>query len=509
LFIFAIHVFSSARHAKINYRSSVVDTIIQLDSVKDKKLFKKKGAKPKDIINTKGLKTLHDTTKNKNAGGGGMQSEVRYTSTDSSYYDNVNTILYLWKAGRVVYEDFELDADYIRVDEKKHLVYASGMIDPVTKKYSGRPIFKQKTDKPLIADSLTFNYVTKKGKIYNAATEQDGDFLSGGQAKRLNDEEVAYHNVLFSTCDLPYPDTHFGIVITRGIAEKHHIISGPAYLEIEGVPLPLFIPFGFFPKPDQKSSGVLLPTFGEDQNLGFFLKDFGYYLTFSDYMDLTTTGTYYTKGSFAINTSSRYLRKYRYQGSFSLSFASTTGALETDPPSKDFHISWTHSQDPASHPGTTFSASVNAGTSSYYQNTGAASGYNFQALTQNQLSSSIAYGKTWEGTPFNLSVSLSHNQDVSRQVITNLELPSFTFSMTTLSPFDSKDRVGEQKWYQRVTVGYSLQGTNKLTDIPESQLFTSATFPKRLQNGFQQSIPVGLSLTLFKYFQFSSSFSYN
>ncbi|WP_246001610.1 putative LPS assembly protein LptD [Mucilaginibacter gracilis] len=497
--------------AKVSYRS-VRDTIIKLDPVKDKNLIRNNRSKGKstaikDTVKIKGLKTLPSDTVRKNKNG--ITTELKYVSTDSSRADNVNKVLYLWGNARVTYDDFELDADFIKVDQKNHIVYASGLPDPKTKKYNNRPIFKQKNDKPLIADSLRFNYVTKKGLIYNAASEQDGNFLSGGTAKRLNDEEVAYSNVLFSTCDLPYPATHFGIVITKGIAEKHTIISGPAYLEIEGVPLPLYLPFGFFPKPDSKSSGFILPTFGEDQQLGFYLKGFGYYLALNDYVDLTTLGNYYTKGSYSITSTARYLKKYKYQGQLTLSFASTKTGLETDPASKDFHINWNHTQDAAAHPGTTFSASVNAGTSSYYQNTRADGAYNLTALTQNQLSSSIAYGKTWPGSLFNFTASVSHNQDISRKVITNLELPSFSLNMTTVSPFDSKDRIGEQKWYQRITVGYSLQGTNKLTNIPEAELFTAATFPKKLQNGFNQSVPVSLSLNVLKYFQFSSSFTYN
>jgi hypothetical protein len=140
--------------------------------------------------------------------------------------------------------------NYIRIDENKHLIFARGAIDPKTKRYIGRPLSKSKgTEKPVASDSLLFDYKTKKGKIWNPASEQEGNFISGGQAKRLNETEVAYRNVIFSTCDLPFPDTHFGIVITKGIGQKNRIISGPAYLEIAGVPLPLAIPFGFFPKP--------------------------------------------------------------------------------------------------------------------------------------------------------------------------------------------------------------------------------------------------------------------
>ena len=174
-----------------------------------------------------------DTTKKNN---GGIQSEVKSHAEDSTIVDQVHDITYLYGKARVTYEDFELDADYIRVDQKNHLLFAKGNIDPITKRYVGRPISKQGKEKPLLSDSLLFNYNTKKGKIYNPASSQDETYLSGGVARKLNETEVAYRNVIFSTCDLPYPDTHFGIVITRGIAEKNRIVSGPLTLKLRVFP---------------------------------------------------------------------------------------------------------------------------------------------------------------------------------------------------------------------------------------------------------------------------------
>jgi lipopolysaccharide assembly outer membrane protein LptD (OstA) len=475
-----------------------MDTITKRDTIKDKKSPKDKKSAPNN-----GTKVATDTTKKQ----GGLKSIVTAHAEDSTRYDDVHQILYLYGRARVTYEDFELDADYIRVDEKNKVIFASGMIDPVTKRYIGRPISKQGKDKPVTSDSLRFQYETKKGKIYNASSEQEGNYITGGQVKKLNQTEVAYRNIIFSTCDLPYPDTHFGIVITRGIGEKNRIISGPAYLEIEGIPLPLAIPFGFFPKPDSRSSGVILPTFGEDQKLGFYLRNLGYYIALNDYIDLTTTGTIYSKGSYEVSTAARYLSRYEYSGNVALSYSSTNYGLPGDPPTKDFHIDWTHSQNPNAHPGTTFSASVNAGTSGFYKNNAATVGYNLNSLTQSSLRSSISYGRVWEGSPFNLTVNLSQSQDLVNKTVT-LELPTFNFNMSTISPFDSKNRVGVQKWYQKITVGYSLQGTNKLNSIPESELFSSNTLTKELQNGFQHQIPIGFSQTVFKYFQFSTNFNY-
>jgi hypothetical protein len=480
----------------------IADTIIKLDTIKDKKLLRGKGKKTAQTPGNKNTLAKHDTTK-KN---GGLQSEVKAHAEDSTRNDFANNILYLYGKARVTYEDFELDADYIMVDQKNHIVFARGSIDPRTKRYIGRPISKQKNDKPISSDSLLFNYQTKKGKLYNPASEQGGNFISGGQAKKLNETEVAYRNVIFSTCDLPYPDTHFGIVITRGIGEKNRIISGPAYLEIEGVPLPLAIPFGFFPKPNQRTSGVILPTFGEDQQLGFKLSNFGYYLGFSDYLDLTTTATVYSKGSYELNSVMRYLKRYKYTGNLSLSFGSHNYGLPGDPAAKDIHIDWTHSQDPNANPGSTFSASVNAGTSGFFTRNPSITNYNVTTAATSSLRSSIAYGKTWAGTPFNLSIGLSHSQDIANKTIT-IELPTIAFGMSSINPFDSKDRVGEQKWYQKITVSYNMTATNKVNAIPEAELFKSSTI-KRLQNGVQHQIPISLGLNVLKYFQFNSSVNY-
>lgn len=500
VFFLLANVTASAKNSSVIGRRPVIDTIIKLDSAKYRKLLK--GKKSESNLGTQ--KAVNDTNKNK----GGLKSMVTAHAEDSTYYDDVHQVLYLYGKARVTYEDFELDADYIRVDEKHKLIYASGSIDPITRRYLGRPISKQKKEKPVISDSLLFNYDTKKGKIYNASSDQDGNFISGGQIRKLNGDDAAYDHVIFSTCELPYPDTHFGIVITKGIGEKNQIFSGPAFLEVEGIPLPLAIPFGFFPKPNARSSGVIIPTFGEDQKLGFYLRNFGYYLALNDYVDLTNTATLYSKGSYEVSSSARYFNRYKYTGTVTFSYSSTNLKLPGDPPYKDFHVDWSHSQNPGANPGTTFTASVNAGTSGFFQHNPATEGFNLQTLTANTLRSSIAYGKTWAGSPFNLTVNISHSQDLTNKTVT-LELPSFNFNMSTINPFDSKDRVGTQLWYQKITVGYSVQGTNRVNSVPEAELFQSATLTKRLQNGFQHNIPISFNQTIAKYFQFSANFNYN
>lgn len=440
--------------------------------------------------------------------GGGFTSKVSYTAEDSIRFDHINNIVYLYGKARIMYNDFQLDADYIRLDQKNNLAFAKGYTDPKSNRYSGRPIFKQGSEPPITTDSLVYNYKTKKGKSFGVFSDVEGGYLQARQFKKNEYDEGFFKNGIYSTCNLPHP--HFGIHITRGIVTEKQIVTGPAYLEIEDVPLPLGVPFGFFPKPNRRSGGVLFPTFGEDAQRGFYMRDLGYYFGISDYWDMAVRGTLYSKGSYEANTQARYRKNYRYDGSLNLRYASSKLGVEGTPqfknPSKDFNIVWNHSQRPEANPGTTFSASVNAGTGSYFTNTAAGGTYDYDQLTRNSLSSNISYGKVFANGLFNFTSSLSHRQDLQLGTIF-LELPTFSLNMTTVNPFDSKDRVGEQKWYQKITVGYSLQGSNSI-DTREELLFKPGAL-ERFKTGFQHNIPVSLSLNLLKYFQFNSGIQYN
>ncbi|MCC8426978.1 putative LPS assembly protein LptD [Mucilaginibacter sp. UR6-11] len=501
-----VNIIAYAHKGRAIVNKGIADTIIKIDSARFPKLTKDKKSKGTSAVKNDTTRKLiaRDTTK-KNSD---LDTEIKDIA-DSSYNDLKTGISYRIGNARVTYGDFELDAEYIRIDRKRHLIYASGLKDKKTGRYIGRPISRQGKDEPITSDSLLFNYETKRGNTWNIFTQQDGNYISHGKAKKLNEEEIALSDVIFSACDKPMhgEDPDYGIVITRGIAEQKRIISGPAYLEIEGIPIPIGIPFGFFPKQNTRSSGIMLPTFGEDATLGFFLRDFGYYLGLSDYADLTNLGTYYSNGSYEVSSSLNYQKRYKYNGDLTLSYGSHNYNLPGDPPRRDFHIAWQHAQNPNASPGSTFSASVNAGTSSFYQNNPASTGYNLQQLTQNALRSSISYSKTWAGTPFNLTTSLSHSQDLTLKTV-SLELPNVNFSMSSINPFDSKDRVDEQKWYQKITVAYNMTATNRINNVPESELFKSETLTKRMQNGIQHQIPVGLNFNILRYFQFNVNANY-
>lgn len=450
--------------------------------------------------------TLKTDTLKKNSTKSSIDDVITATAEDSIRLDKVNNILYLYGKARVVYGEKQIDAGYIRVNQNDKTVFAKGTIDSLNR-FSGLPIIKDPKDGMLTADSIFYNFKTSKGRIFQVYTEQQGGYITGGTIKKQQNNEIHLKNVIYSSCNLPSPHQHFGIVITKGIATEKQIITGPAYLKIEGVPFPLVLPFGFFPKPDKRASGIILPQFGEDATLGFFLRDFGYYIGFNDYWDLTLKGGIYSKGSYEANAQSSYIKRYKFNGNVFLSYSSKRFGIEGTAgykPTQDFNIRWTHSQNPNAHPGTNFSASVNAGTSSFYRNNSL--GYvNLNQLTQNNLNSSISYSKTFANSPFSLTTSLSHTQDLTSKQL-SLGLPNLNFSMTTLNPFDSKDRVGEQKWYQRIAVGYNLTADNKL-NIAESQLFTKEALSK-IQSGIKHDVTSTLSSTILKYFQFSQGVNY-
>ncbi|GEM64948.1 hypothetical protein SF1_29300 [Sphingobacterium faecium NBRC 15299] len=445
-----------------------------------------------------------DSTKNK----GGLQAEVSIIARDSQRTEVDKNISHLYKGAKVKYQDFELSADYIRLDRNKKQIFASGVIDH-NGKYVGRPIVMTGAESPKTVDSLLYDYEKQEGNTYGIMTDVEGGFIQAKVVrKNLYDEMSLYHG-LYSTCNLPEPHTHFGIFLSKGIVTKNQIIAGPSYLVLQNIPLKFIgFPFAFFPKPDKRSSGFLFPSFGEDYTRGFAMRDIGWYLAFNDYWDSEVRGSLYSKGSWEASINTRYTVNYKYNGGFNIRYASTKAGVEgTDNygTNKDFNVTWNHTQRQEANPGTSFSANVNFGTGSYFRNTGANGTNTYNDITKNNMSSSISYGKVFADGKVNFTSSLSHRQDMSTGNV-YLQLPNFSLNVSSFNPFDSKDRVDEQKWYQRINVGYSLQGTNTL-NTGDSTLFTKQTL-KQFTNGFQHNIPISLSLNAFKYFQFNTSVNY-
>ena len=430
--------------------------------------------------------------------------KVEYKAKDSTVVDKTSEIVYLYGEARVMYQGFELDADYIEFNTKTNLVYARGRTNGKGK-YVGRPILKMEGQGTSMADSLRYNIKTGAGTIHGVFSEQEGGFFSGGKAKKQPDDEIHSKGQIYSTCNLPHP--HFGIYITKGIVTKNQIITGPVYLEIEDIPLPLGLPFAFFPKPNKKSSGFILPSPGEDFTRGFFLREGGYYLGLNDYWDAKILGTIFTRGSYEGSILSNYIKRYKYTGTINLRYADSRYGSEGTPDfsaTKDFNIIWNHSQNANANPGTNFSASVDAGTSSYNRNTAGGNSYDPSQTAKNALRSSISYGKIFSnGITFGSDVS--GYQDTGNQSV-GITLPNISLAVPTFNPFDSKDRLGEQKWYQKITVGYSMQASNSITTT-ESQLFKKESL-KKFRNGVNHQIPVNMAFNLFDNFNFNTGVSY-
>ncbi|QNK64506.1 LPS-assembly protein LptD [Pedobacter sp. PAMC26386] len=433
------------------------------------------------------------------------ESKIEYSAVDSTKYSKDKSIIYLYGKARVIYQSFELDADYITYNSKTNTVFASGKKDSKGK-YLGKPIFKMEKQGSSVADSLFYNTKSGKGTVFNTFTEQEGGFFSGGQSKRQPDNEIHVKGMTYSTCNLPHP--HFGIFITKGIVTDKQIITGPVYLKIEDIPLPLGLPFAFFPKPNKRNSGVIIPNVGDDYTRGFFFRDGGYYLNLNDYWDAKILGTIYTRGSYGVSLTSNYVKRYKYNGSIKLDYGSNRYGLEGTPeytPRKDYSIQWVHSQNANAHPGTNFGASVNIKTSQYNANTGGGGTYNLNAIAENALQSSISYGRTLADGKVTFAAAARHNQNTRSRSV-DVTLPDISLGVQTFSPFDSKNRLGEQKWYQKITVGYSMVASNSISTV-DSLLFTKKAID-RLRNGFSHTVPVSVNFTLLKNFNFSAGGTY-
>ncbi|MBC8052721.1 MAG: LPS-assembly protein LptD [Sphingobacteriaceae bacterium] len=440
----------------------------------------------------------------------GLDSEVHYTAEDSIKFSIDGTIVFLYGNARVSHGEMELSSSFIRLDQKNKLLFASGQRNKYSV-YKGRPILKQGSEPPVTSDSLVFNFDTKRGKSFGTLTEVEGGFIQAKEFKKNEYNEGFFKNGIYSTCSLPEPYTHFGIHITKGMVTEKQVISGPAYLVIEHVPLPAAIPFGFFPKTNKRASGLLFPTFGEDASRGFFMRGLGWYFGINDYWDAEVRGTLYSRLSYETNLLARYNKNYKYNGGLNLSYNSYNNGnnIEGTPGAKStpsFRVAWNHSQNEKSNPGTNFSAQVDISNSSYFTNSRVA-GDDIRQATQRGVSSSVNYSKSFANNLFNFSTSLRHSQDITNRTL-SLDFPTLNLGMSTLNPFESKNGSANPKWYERISVGYTMSGSNSIDNVHENNLFKKETL-KRFRNGIQHSIPVSMSFNVKNYLQFNTGVSYN
>jgi hypothetical protein len=428
-----------------------------------------------------------------------LEAEVKYASDDSMSISISGQKIYLYNKAVVNYQNIGLKADYIEFNLLDHTVSANGVPDS-SGSLAGKPVFSQGSEE-FDSDTMKYNFDSHKGIIKYIVSKQGDGYLHSERTKRLSDGEIHVARGKYTTCDAPHP--HFYIHLTKAIViPDKKIISGPAYMVLEDIPLPLALPFGFFPNTTTRSSGLIIPTYGEEKTRGFYLRDGGWYFVLGEHVDLTLLGTVYSRGSWGVKGSSVYRKRYKYSGRFNVDYMKNR--VIDDPtfvPSTDFKIEWSHQQDAKANPNQKFTASVNLSSSSYEKR----QSNNVNDMLTNTKSSRISYYRQW-GDKFNLTANLQESQN-SKSHLINLGLPNLVFNMNRVYPFRAKDSDGK-KWLDKVQISYNSKLENKIT-APDSTIFTSQTL-KNMQNGFQHSIPISMQgIKLFKFINITPTLAYN
>ena len=426
------------------------------------------------------------------------------TARDSVMEDIENHIIYYFGDVTAKYQDMELKADYMAYNTKLNVVFAKGTRDTITNEVTGRPVMTTR-GKSYEMDEVYYNFQTRKAKIKNMATQQDEGKLVGEKLKMMPDQSINISGGKYTVCDAEHPHYYLKMTAAKVMTEpRQRTMFGPAYAVIEDVPLPIVIPFGFVPERPDRASGILIPTYGEENARGLYLRDFGYSFVIGDYVDIALTGDVYSYGSWAARLTSRYKKRYAFDGSLSINYSDDiTGERNTDSfsESKNFGINWSHAQDAKARPGTMFRASVNFSSPSNNR-------YNSTSVSdalQNQASSSISWSKTWSGA--SLSVNMLHSQN-SRDSSYSFTLPNITFNLNRFYPFKRKNRVGKERFYEQISFSYGATIQNKVA-FTASEFGFNKDMLNRMQNGVNHNFSIGLpGFTLLKYLQFSPSVSY-
>lgn len=433
-----------------------------------------------------------DTTKKAIETNAFLKEKVQYKADDSIYTDLTNQKAYLYNNAQVLYDGLDLKAGYIEIDFGKNTVYATTMKDSSGKDIQ-KPVFSQGADK-FTAEKITYNFKTKKGKIVDVITQQGEGFIHGRDIKKDTNNVYYVGHGKYTTCDLEHPHFYIGAKKIKVIPDDK-IVTGPAVLYLADIPTPLAIPFGYFPNKKGRASGILIPTYGESTNLGFFLKDGGFYFGMNEYADLALRADGYSNGSYGVKANSNYRQRYRYNGGLNLSYSKFIEGDRELPNStsrNDFFIRWNHSQDPKSRPNSRFSANVNAGSSSYNKYNGDVNG----DYLSNTFQSNISYSKSFSGTPFNFSANARHSQNTITKKV-DISLPELALNMNRIYPFKSKSRVGT-KWYDKIGLSATANARNDINAY-DSTLFTDRTL-QQMRNGVRFTMPISTSFNVLKYF---------
>ena len=435
----------------------------------------------------------------------GIDSPVEYSADDSLTYSAGVKMANLYGSSKVKYQNMDLESDRISMSLDSNLVHATGTMDSTTKELVGTPVFKMGSDE-YESDTMSFNFKTKKGLITSVYTQQDEGFLTSEISKRGANGEMFLQHGRYTTCDDPHPDFYLSLSRAK-VRPGKDVVFGPAYLVVADVPLPLAVPYGFFPFTKSYSSGLIMPTYGDEMERGFYLRDGGYYFAISDKMDLKLIGEIYTKGSWGLTATSNYRKRYRYNGSFLISYQNTIHGEKNMPDySKEnsFKIQWTHTQDSKANPFSTLSASVNFATTKFERNN-LSSMYNPQALTQSTRTSSVSYQTRFSsiGMTIGTQMNVSQNMRDSSLAVT---LPNVNIAIAPFYPFKKKKAAGTESWYEKISIAYTGLLKNEINT--KEELIMKSKLNKDWVNGMQHTIPIRANLTLFNYLNVTPSFNF-
>ncbi|MFO8236492.1 MAG: putative LPS assembly protein LptD [Bacteroidales bacterium] len=430
-----------------------------------------------------------------------IQTEIDYTAEDSIVMSRSENKIFLYKNAEVKYGKIELVADYIEYDQDSSTIFAKGLKDS-TGQVVGKPVFTER-GKTYDAETIRYNFKTQEGYIKQVVTEEQDGYLHGETTKKHKNDHFHFKGGKYTTCDKDHPDYY--INITKGIVvPDKRIVAGPSYLVIADIPLPVVLPFGYFPIQQKQTSGLVMPSYGEESTRGFYLNDLGYYFGISDHMDLKISGEIYSLGTWGVSLDYRLMERYKYTSNLNIDFKSLVQGDKGSPDyvsSKDYSIRWSHSQSSKANPYSSFNASVDYSTTSYDKN----HSRDMEDYTSNTKSSNISYSRTWPDSPFSLNGKLRHNQNTKNQMV-DLTIPSLSLSMSRQYPLRQLNKSGRSKWYDDLQVSYSAEMKNQIRR-PDSLLFKNTNFSD-FKSGFQHRVPVSLNFKFFKYLNVSPNLNY-
>lgn len=430
-----------------------------------------------------------------------LDAPVAYTASDSITFDMLDSRANLYGNSEVKYQNLELTADEITISLDSSLVHASGRKDSIGE-VTGKPLFRQGNEE-YEPDRISYNFKTRKAFITNVYTKQGEGFMTTDESKRDSSGVMYLNGGKYTTCDAQHP--HFYMKMSRAkVRPGKNVVFGPAYLVVEDVPLPLAVPYGFFPFSHSYQSGFIMPTYGDETERGFYLREGGYYFAINDYMDLKLLGDIYTKGSWGISATVNYRKRYKFSGNLYLSFQKTVYEEKSRPSVSDFKVTWTHRQDSKANPSQSFSASVNYASTSYDRNN-IYSRYDPESYTQSTRTSSVSYSKTFNDLGLTLAGTFNLSQSL-RDSMVSVTLPTLNITLARLYPLKRKHAVGKERWYEKIALSYTGTLQNSIT-TKDYKLFKSNLI-KDWRNGMRHQLPISASFQMFKYLNLTTSFRF-